>query len=72
MGVLVCSRCKAKTIADSIDEGRKRLDHGVGLYLEKPCQDGKSELFFTGTQKPTKTSFTKKIDKPKTAKFTVN
>jgi len=47
MGILVCSRCKATTQADSIEEGRKRLDHGVGLYLGKPCEDGKAELFFT-------------------------
>ena len=47
MGTLVCSRCGAKTKADSIEEGRKRLDHGVGLYINKPCEDGKAELFFT-------------------------
>ena len=70
-GVLVCSRCKAKTTADSIEEGRKRLDHGVGLYIGKPCQDGKAELFFTETtttQIAKKTSTTKKIDKQKTVK----
>ena len=62
MGILVCSRCKAKTTADSIEEGRKRLDHGVGLYIGKPCGDGRAELFFTGTKKVTKIS-KKTIDK---------
>jgi len=62
MGVLVCSRCKATIKADSIDEGRKRLDHGVGLYIGKPCEDGKAELFFTGEQKK-QISKTTKIDK---------
>ena len=65
MGTLVCSRCRAKTIADSIEDGRKRLDHGVGLYIGKPCEDGKAELFFTGEIKSKKTL--KKID-TKTAK----
>ena len=60
MGVLVCSRCRAKTKADSIEEGRKRLDHGIGLYIGKPCEDGKAQLFFTGPTKAKKTS--KKID----------
>ena len=64
MGTLVCSRCKAKTKADSIEDGRKRLDHGVGLYIGKPCEDGKAELFFTGT----KLKSAKKIDNKKTAK----
>jgi len=62
MGVLVCSRCKAKTKADSIEDGRKRLDHGVGLYIGKPCGDGKAELFFTGATK-VKKSAKKLIDK---------
>jgi len=58
VGILVCSRCKAKTKADSIEEGRIRLDHGVGLYIGKPCQDGKAELFFTpsSTEKHSTTS----------------
>lgn len=68
MGVLVCSRCKAKTTADSIEEGRKRLDHGIGLYIGKPCQDGKAELFLTGTTAKKVSTSTKKIDKQKTAK----
>jgi len=67
-GILVCSRCKAKTTADSIEEGRKRLDHGIGLYIGKPCQDGKAELFFTGTTQKAKKISTKMIDKQKTAK----
>ena len=61
MGTLVCSRCKGKTEADSIEEGRKRLDHGVGLYIGKPCGDGRAELFFTG-----KTKQVKKITSSKT------
>ena len=51
MGQLICSRCKATTEADSIDEGRSRLDHAIGLYKGKPCEDGKAELFFTGNPK---------------------
>ena len=62
MGTLVCSRCKAKTEADSIEEGRKRLDHGIGLYIGKPCEDGKAELFLTGAKKVT-TNSKKMIDK---------
>ena len=61
MGILVCSRCKAKTTDNSIEEGRKRLDHVIGLYINKPFEDGRAELFFTET-KPTKTI---KIDKHK-------
>lgn len=72
MGVLVCSRCKARTEADSIEKGRKRLDHGIGLYIGKPCEDGKAELFFIETtqkaKKTSSTTTTKKIDKHKTAK----
>ena len=57
MGTLVCSRCNAKTTAISIEDGRKKLDHGVGLYIGKPCQDGKAELFFTSsTEKHNTTS----------------
>lgn len=69
--ILVCSRCNAKTNADSIEEGRKRLDHGVGLYIGKPCEDGKAELFFTETgtkKKVIKSETTKKIDTKKYAK----
>jgi len=62
MGTLVCSRCKATTEANSIEDGRKRLDHGVGIYIGKPCGDGKAELYFTGTEKK---------DKPKTTKKTL-
>jgi len=51
MGTLVCSRCKAKTEADSIEDGRKKLNHAIGLYIGKPCYDGKAQLFFTGTKK---------------------
>lgn len=65
MGTLVCSRCKAKTKADSIEEGRKRLDHGVGLYIGKPCQDGKAELFFTGGTTKVKNISKKKTDTKK-------
>lgn len=70
MGQLTCSRCKATTKADSIDEGRNRLDHSIGIYKGKPCEDGKAELFFTGKQQESKekpkTSLTKKmIDKTK-------
>lgn len=58
MGLLTCSRCKAKVKADSIEDGRKRLDHAVGLHIGKPCEDGKAELFFTGA----KVKKPKKID----------
>jgi len=51
MGQLTCSRCFATTKADSIEEGRNRLDHGIGLYKGKPCEDGKADLIFTGKQK---------------------
>jgi len=65
LGILVCSRCRAKTEAKSIEEGRKRLDHGVGLYIGKPCQDGRAELFFTNgkTEKPKKSTFKKSTEK---------
>ena len=63
MGTLVCSRCRAKTEASSIEDGRKRLDHGVGLYIGKPCEDGKAELFFTGTEKKDKTTTKKPLKK---------
>jgi len=58
MGTLTCQRCKATTKADSIEDGRKLLDHSVGLYIGKPCQDGRAELFLTGVE-PKKA---KKID----------
>lgn len=51
MGIVTCSRCKATTKADSIEEGRPKLDHAIGLYIGKPCEDGKAELFFTGKKK---------------------
>jgi len=66
MGTLTCSRCKATTQADSIDEGRSRLDHGIGIYKGKPCEDGKAELFFTGKQKtPKETTTTESQSKVK-------
>ena len=74
MGQLTCSRCNATTKADSIEEGRDRLDHSIGIYKGKPCEDGKAELFFTGKQKEQheekpKASLTKKmIDKTKQTK----
>ncbi len=73
MGTLVCSRCKAKTKANSIEDGRKKLDHGVGLYIGKPCQDGKAELFFTkssGTEK--KKSSTTTTSNKSTKKTTID
>lgn len=69
MGILICSRCKAKTTADSIDEGRKRLDHSVGNYIGKPCQDGMAELSFTGIEKKDTTKKTSKKRLIKTALF---
>lgn len=66
MGTLTCSRCNAKTKADSIEEGRKRLDHSIGLYLGKPCEDGKAELFLTGAKS------TKKMIDKKSAKSTLD
>lgn len=38
-GLLICTRCKAKIITDSIEQGRYKLDHSVGLYIGKPCGD---------------------------------
>lgn len=55
MGILKCPNCKAKTTADSIEEGRERLDHAIGLYLGRPCYDGLAELQFIGTEKKTST-----------------
>lgn len=48
MGTLTCPRCNATTQADSIEEGRKLLDHSIGLILGRPCEDGRVELFLTG------------------------
>lgn len=59
MGMLTCSRCKAKTETNSVEEGRKRLDHSVGLFKGKPCEDGKATLYFTGKKSKPK-------NKPKT------
>lgn len=50
MGTLTCSRCRATTPADSIEEGRTRLDHAVGLGIGKPCEDGRGELILTGVK----------------------
>ena len=50
MGTLTCSRCGATTEADSIDEGRKKLDHAVGLDKGTPC-DGTKQLYLTGIEK---------------------
>lgn len=51
MGKLFCPRCRATTEADSIEQGRDNLNHAVGLYIGKPCYDGKVELQYTGTEK---------------------
>ena len=66
MGLLTCPRCNAKTNADSIDEGRKRLDHAIGIYIGMPCEDGKVELIFTG--KEIKSKDTKSDKKSTTSK----
>lgn len=50
MGTLTCSRCNATIETDSIEEGRKRLDHAVGLGIGKPCEDGRAELILTGVK----------------------
>lgn len=52
MATITCSRCKATTEANSIEEGRKLLNHSVGLIIGKPCEDGRAELFLTGKVKP--------------------
>jgi len=55
MGTLRCSRCNAQTEANSIEEGRKRLDHSAGLIIGMPCEDGRANLYLTGivdTPKP--------------------
>ena len=57
MAKITCSRCYATTQANSIEEGRKLLDHSIGLVIGKPCEDGKAELLITG-----------KVTKPKTPK----
>lgn len=65
MGTLTCPRCKATVQADSIENGRKKLDHAVGIYINKPCGDGVAELLFTGVEKlkkPEKKFKTGKID----------
>jgi len=71
MGTLTCSRCKATTESDSIDEGRSRLDHGIGIYKGKPCEDGKAELFFTGKQTPKETSSTETTESQSKVKKTI-
>ena len=48
MATITCSRCNATTEANSIEQGRKFLDHAKGLIIGKPCEDGKAELFITG------------------------
>ena len=53
-GILICPRCKATTKANSIEDGRKRLNHAIGIYVRKPCYDGLVELQFTpGKEKRT-------------------
>ena len=54
MGRLTCSRCEATTEANSVEEGRKRLDHSKGLIFNKPCYDGLANLIFTGKVKTPK------------------
>ena len=39
VGLLFCTRCKAKVRAESIEDGRYKLDHSIGLYIGKPCGD---------------------------------
>jgi len=67
MGLLQCTRCGCSTIAKSIEEGRKRLDHSIGLTVRKPCEDGKAPLEFTGADTKVKPTITtpKKIETPK-------
>ncbi len=48
MGIVTCPRCTATTQANSIEEGRKLLDHSIGLILGRPCEDGRVEVFLTG------------------------
>jgi len=60
MGLLQCTRCGASTQAKSEEEGRKRLDHSIGLTVGKPCEDGKVPLEFT----PSKEDKVKKEIKP--------
>ncbi len=75
MGIVTCSRCRATATADSIEKGKRKLDHSIGIYQGKPCEDGKAELFFSSDEKeiivatiaPTITiSNQKKIDKKTT------
>jgi len=66
MGTITCSRCKATVQADSIEKGRKLLDHSIGLVVGKPCEDGKAELNFTGRKVDTPKSETPKADKKTT------
>jgi len=54
MATITCSRCKATTQADSIEKGRKFLDHSVGLVIGRPCEDGRAELFLSGKVKEPK------------------
>jgi len=62
-GILTCSRCKATTLADSIETGRRKLDHSIGIYKGTPCEDGKAELFFTSDEKKAKAIVTPKTKK---------
>lgn len=66
MATLTCSRCKATTEADSIEEGRKGLNHAIGLAQGKPCEDGRAELFLTGKVKETKPKPVKSKESTKT------
>lgn len=66
MGIVTCSRCKATVVADSIEKGKRKLDHSIGIYKGTPCEDGKAELFFSPDGTTTQTEITtnsKKIDK---------
>lgn len=68
MATLTCSNCGANTEANSIEEGRKRLDHSRGLLFNKPCEDGKAELFLTGDIEKPKTVTSKIIGNTKNTK----
>ncbi len=65
MPLLECSRCGAKTVAKSIEEGRDRLDHAVGKTRGKPCGKGFAELVLDGVYER---NITKKTEEPKKSK----
>lgn len=51
MGKLECLRCGATTECSSEKDGRKKLDHSVGLSVGRPCGDNRGSFKFDGPSK---------------------